>query len=205
MTKRTRPTLPSGGSGRHPDWGRMEACPVPTAPAALSLEGRALEGRALEGRALERQPARRPSLTWNAHARDSPGGRARPTVTGWSARSRPAGPKKAIPARAASRRCRRGWRTSWSGPRTISSARLPAWRSGGTGIRTAGAPAATGIAKLVSMTPDSRGFDPASYVFSQPSAPTAIRASTVLPAHRENVELRTADGHRRNSAPRIRD
>jgi alpha/beta superfamily hydrolase len=39
-------------------------------------------------------------------------------------------------------------------------------------------------------------FDPASYVFSQPSAPTAIRASTVLPAHRENVELRTEDGHR---------
>jgi uncharacterized protein len=46
------------------------------------------------------------------------------------------------------------------------------------------------------MTPDSAGFDPASYVFSQPSAPTAIRASTVLPAHRENVELRTADGHK---------
>jgi alpha/beta superfamily hydrolase len=39
-------------------------------------------------------------------------------------------------------------------------------------------------------------FDPSSYVFSQPSAPTAIRASTVLPARRENVELRTADGHR---------
>jgi alpha/beta superfamily hydrolase len=39
-------------------------------------------------------------------------------------------------------------------------------------------------------------FDPASYVFSQPSETTAIRASTVLPAHRENVELRTADGHR---------
>ena len=39
-------------------------------------------------------------------------------------------------------------------------------------------------------------FDPASYVFTQPSAPTAIRASTVLPARRENVELRTSDGHR---------
>ena len=50
---------------------------------------------------------------------------------------------------------------------------------------------ATGIAKLVSMS-----FDPASYVFTQPSAPTAIRASTVLPARRENVELRTSDGHR---------
>ena len=48
-----------------------------------------------------------------------------------------------------------------------------------------------GFAKLEGMT-----FDPASYVFSQPTAPTAIRASTVLPAHRENVELRTADGHR---------
>ncbi len=39
-------------------------------------------------------------------------------------------------------------------------------------------------------------FDPASYVFSQPDTPTAIRASTVLPARRENVELRTGDGHR---------
>jgi len=39
-------------------------------------------------------------------------------------------------------------------------------------------------------------FDPASYVFTQPSVPTAIRASTVLPARRENVELRTSDGHR---------
>lgn len=38
-------------------------------------------------------------------------------------------------------------------------------------------------------------FDPASYVFSQPSAPIAIRAATVLPARRENIELRTADGH----------
>ena len=46
------------------------------------------------------------------------------------------------------------------------------------------------------MTPEPAGFDPASYVFSQPSATTAIRASTVLPARRENVELRTADGHK---------
>ncbi|WP_426996223.1 alpha/beta hydrolase [Pseudarthrobacter sp. N5] len=38
-------------------------------------------------------------------------------------------------------------------------------------------------------------FDPASYVFDQPSRPTAIRASTVLPARRENVEILTADGH----------
>jgi alpha/beta superfamily hydrolase len=38
-------------------------------------------------------------------------------------------------------------------------------------------------------------FDPASFVFSQPSEPTAIRASSVLPARRENVELRTEDGH----------
>jgi alpha/beta superfamily hydrolase len=44
--------------------------------------------------------------------------------------------------------------------------------------------------KLVRMT-----FDPASYVFSQPSAATAIRASTVLPARRENIEIRTEDGH----------
>jgi alpha/beta superfamily hydrolase len=37
-------------------------------------------------------------------------------------------------------------------------------------------------------------FDPASFVFSQPSEVTAIRASTVLPAVRENVEIRTEDG-----------
>jgi uncharacterized protein len=38
-------------------------------------------------------------------------------------------------------------------------------------------------------------FDPASYEFSPSSGPTPIRASTVLPARRENVELQTADGH----------
>ncbi|VXB51716.1 conserved hypothetical protein [Arthrobacter sp. 9AX] len=38
-------------------------------------------------------------------------------------------------------------------------------------------------------------FDPASYEFSQSTGPTPIRASTVLPAKRENVELQTADGH----------
>jgi alpha/beta superfamily hydrolase len=38
-------------------------------------------------------------------------------------------------------------------------------------------------------------FDPASYAFSPSSGPAAIRASTVLPARRENVELRTEDGH----------
>jgi alpha/beta superfamily hydrolase len=38
-------------------------------------------------------------------------------------------------------------------------------------------------------------FDPASYEFSQPTGPTPIRASTVLPARRENIELRTEDGH----------
>ncbi|KRE50443.1 alpha/beta hydrolase [Arthrobacter sp. Soil736] len=37
-------------------------------------------------------------------------------------------------------------------------------------------------------------FDPTSYVFSQPSETTAIRASTVLPARRENIEIRTEDG-----------
>src|SRR6476660_342570 len=37
-------------------------------------------------------------------------------------------------------------------------------------------------------------FDPASLVFSQPESATDIRASTVLPAHRENVEFRTEDG-----------
>jgi alpha/beta superfamily hydrolase len=38
-------------------------------------------------------------------------------------------------------------------------------------------------------------FDPASYAFSPSSGPTAIRASTVLPALRENVEITTDDGH----------
>ncbi|TLM85128.1 alpha/beta hydrolase [Pseudarthrobacter sp. NamE5] len=38
-------------------------------------------------------------------------------------------------------------------------------------------------------------FDPASYQFRQAAGPTPIRASTVLPARRENVELRTEDGH----------
>ena len=38
-------------------------------------------------------------------------------------------------------------------------------------------------------------FDPTSYEFTQPGGPAPIRASTVLPARRENVELRTADGH----------
>lgn len=37
-------------------------------------------------------------------------------------------------------------------------------------------------------------FDPASYVFTQSPGATAIRAATVLPAHRENVEIRTEDG-----------
>ncbi|WP_026555378.1 alpha/beta hydrolase [Arthrobacter sp. 35W] len=37
-------------------------------------------------------------------------------------------------------------------------------------------------------------FDPAEYVFSTPAQPEAIRAATVLPAHRENIELVTADG-----------
>ncbi len=38
-------------------------------------------------------------------------------------------------------------------------------------------------------------FDPASYEFTQPQGPSPIRASTVLPAKRENIELRTEDGH----------
>ena len=39
-------------------------------------------------------------------------------------------------------------------------------------------------------------FDPASYEFTQPSGPSPIRASTVLPAKRENIELHTEDGHK---------
>ena len=38
-------------------------------------------------------------------------------------------------------------------------------------------------------------FDPASYEFRQSQGPATIRASTVLPARRERVELRTEDGH----------
>lgn len=38
-------------------------------------------------------------------------------------------------------------------------------------------------------------FDPASYEFTQAQGPVPIRAATVLPARRENVELRTGDGH----------
>ena len=45
------------------------------------------------------------------------------------------------------------------------------------------------------MILDRRTFDPV-VRFSQPDGPTTIRTSTVFPAHRENVELRTADGHR---------
>lgn len=37
-------------------------------------------------------------------------------------------------------------------------------------------------------------FDPASLAFVDADAPTAIRAATILPAVRENIELRTADG-----------
>ncbi|MGN6403466.1 alpha/beta hydrolase [Sinomonas sp.] len=37
-------------------------------------------------------------------------------------------------------------------------------------------------------------FDPASYEFSQPASPAEIRANTVLPACRENFELKTDDG-----------
>ncbi len=44
-------------------------------------------------------------------------------------------------------------------------------------------------AKLLGMT-----FDPSSYVFQQQPTPSPIRAATVLPARRENVELQTEDG-----------
>ena len=37
-------------------------------------------------------------------------------------------------------------------------------------------------------------FDPASFVFTAQDAPSVIRASTVLPARRENVEFTTEDG-----------
>ena len=50
--------------------------------------------------------------------------------------------------------------------------------------------AAGRVAKLIVMT-----FDPASYAFSPSEGPAAIRASTVLPALRENVEITTGDGH----------
>jgi len=37
-------------------------------------------------------------------------------------------------------------------------------------------------------------FDPASLDFVDPGTPSAIRAATILPARRENIELTTADG-----------
>ena len=37
-------------------------------------------------------------------------------------------------------------------------------------------------------------FDPASYVFTGSDGPVQIRANTVLPARRENIELHTGDG-----------
>lgn len=37
-------------------------------------------------------------------------------------------------------------------------------------------------------------FDPASYVFTDPEGPVDVRANTVLPARRENIELHTEDG-----------
>lgn len=37
-------------------------------------------------------------------------------------------------------------------------------------------------------------FDPATLSFATPSEPSEIRASTILPAVRENIELQTADG-----------
>lgn len=46
------------------------------------------------------------------------------------------------------------------------------------------------------MTFASAGFDPASFSFVDSGSPEAIRASTVLPARRENIELQTDDGLR---------
>ena len=37
-------------------------------------------------------------------------------------------------------------------------------------------------------------FDPSSYAFTSTAGPEPIRANTVLPARRENIELRTGDG-----------
>lgn len=46
------------------------------------------------------------------------------------------------------------------------------------------------------MTFASAGFDPASFSFVDSGVPEAIRAGTVLPARRENIELLTDDGLR---------
>ena len=112
-----------------------------------------------------------------------------PTASGWSAPMTPSGLKRPISARVAQQRSSCVWSTSvvWAEdhrsarPRGLSERRH--WHP------TAGRHARTATALLV-MT-----FDPASFVFSQPSETTAIRASTVLPARRENVELQTEDGH----------
>lgn len=37
-------------------------------------------------------------------------------------------------------------------------------------------------------------FDPSAFDWTEPAVPTEIRAATVLPARRENIELHTADG-----------
>lgn len=47
-------------------------------------------------------------------------------------------------------------------------------------------------------------FDPASLVFTPQDAPSEIRASTVLPARRENVEFTTEDGKVLRGSSRFR-
>lgn len=91
--------------------------------------------------------------------------------------------------------------TLWSGRTTISSGRLWDSQNAGTGTPTAGVAGRTAtadaqvardpdpLAKLERMT-----FDPSSYVFSQGAEPATIRATTVLPACRENIEIQTEDG-----------
>lgn len=63
------------------------------------------------------------------------------------------------------------------------------YATAGTGTRTAGAGEATDTDKLVGMV-----FDPATLAFVDSGAPESVRASTILPAVRENIEISTADG-----------
>src|SRR4029453_3055721 len=78
----------------------------------------------------------------------------------------------------------------------------PLWRSRRTGRAQALAHQLLDVTNLpVSLTSPAGSlrlggmtFDPASFVFTAQDAPSAIRASTVLPARRENVEFTTEDG-----------
>ena len=174
MTKRTRSTLPPPRPGtlpppwrgrppaarpaalQAPGWGRIETCPVPTDPAEPRREAPVPgvpQGVPAAGQGASTPPDPYRNWTWNAPGPGSHGGKAPPTANGWSARSRPAGRVRPTSARAASPPSCPARHTWWSGRRTTSSARPRAWRSGATGIRTAGPRAATVTAERLRTRP----------------------------------------------------